>query len=189
MKRLVSGFTFGIVPRANQRMIMGKKTDKLVSNVEDQLFLTKRAFFDLTEEIRIAWKGKDFDTGVSMGALRERYGEEGAAFAAKLARIIKEEVPKLEKPLKKTKAELATLAAYVNKKRSKLPWSSSSVKKAKAFIASTTKFLDDIPGKVKKLVNEMEKADELNKLVVSGITRLKTEAAEMKKQTRDESED
>ncbi|MGA9573370.1 MAG: hypothetical protein WBS20_05425 [Lysobacterales bacterium] len=168
---------------------MGKKTDKLVSNVEDELYLTKRAFFEFTEEIRIAWKGKEFDTGLSMGALRKKYGEEGAEFAAKLMRIIKEEMPKLDKAVKKTKAELSILSAYVGKKRSKLPWSSKSVKKAKSFISSTTKFLNDIPDKVKKLIGEMEKTAELNKLVASGIARLNAEAAEMKKLTRDESED
>ena len=47
---------------------MGKNTDKLIINVDNQLHLMKVAFTNYSEDVRIALKTPEFDCGVSMAA-------------------------------------------------------------------------------------------------------------------------
>ena len=63
---------------------MGKKTDKLILAVENQLYLTKRALTDYSEDVRIATKAKEFDTGVSMGAFLKQLATQDPKRAAKI---------------------------------------------------------------------------------------------------------
>lgn len=174
---------------------MGKKTDLLIFNVESHLHLTKVALTNYSEDVRIALKTPEFDCGVSMAAFRKREGAEGEARAKKIEaeaeRIWKQNLPKISNCVKATKDGLKVLSDYVAKKKSasKLPWNSKSVNKASAYIKDTTELLNSIPVKMEALKKEMGQVAESTRNLAESINRHEKLAAELKKETKDQSED
>jgi hypothetical protein len=178
-----------------QRCGVGKNTDKLIFGVENHLHLTKTALRNYSEDVRIALKDKEFDTGVSMGALLKRIATEDPARAAKIKadadRLWKENSGLVLGCVKETKKALSTLADYVAKKKAarKLPWNSKATKKADAFIKETNKFLDGIPTKMASLKEDMTKVAADIEAVSKQFGKYGLLAADLKKETKDQSDD
>ena len=174
---------------------MGKNTDKLIFGVENHLHLTKQALRNYSEDVRIALKEKEFDTGVSMAALLKRIATEDPARAVKIKadaeRLWKENTVRILSCVKDTEKELSTLSDYVDKKKAarKLPWNSKSVSKATAFIKETDKFLDGIPAKMAALKSDMTKAAGDIEEISKQFGRFHTLAADLKKETKDQNDE
>lgn len=174
---------------------MGKNTDKLIINVDNQMHLMKVAFTNYSEDVRIALKTPEYDTGVSMAAFRKREGATGEARAKKIEaeaeRIWKLNLPKISACVKAAKEQLKLLSDHVAKKKSasKLPWNSKSVTKAGSYIKATTEVLDRIPGKMETIKKEMSLVAGEAKAVAESINRTEKLAAELKEDTKDQNDD
>ena len=174
---------------------MGKKTDKLIFDVESQLHLTKVALKNYVDDVRIATKDKEFDTGVSMGALLKQIATEDPKRAAKIKadadKLWETNSAKIGACIKDTQKELSYLSDYVAKKKSarKLPWSSTSVTKSEKFIKDTDKFLDGIPKTMAGLKTNMMEAAEIIEGVSKQFGHYHDLASSLKKETKDQSEE
>ncbi|CAN7739915.1 hypothetical protein [Variovorax sp. LjRoot178] len=174
---------------------MGKNTEKLIFNVDNQLHLMKIALTNYSEDVRIALKTPEFDCGVSMAAFRKREGAAGEARAKKIEaeaeRIWKLHLPNVSACVKAAKGQLKILSDYVAKRKSasKLPWNSKSVTKAGSYIKATTEILDRVPSNMEALKKEMRMVAESVKTVAESINRTDKLAAELKEDSKDQSDD